>query len=399
MGLSARVKKAEKPRLDPRGVSDPLGILTNEAVVQLKIKRYKTKSGQTTYIVRYRDPSGRARSKSLRTMKEARQYRSQVEADKAHGRWIDPAAGKISLREYALGWVRTNPSLKDRTRETYRSQLENHVLPVLGTTPLIKLSGLTIRSWYGDLREAGTIGPNTAAKVYRLLRSILATAVREDLIAKNPCSISGAGNEEVVERPVLSIPEVFALADKVDGPYRALILLAAFSGLRWGELAGLARCHVNPLHGRIEVERQLVEAKGDPTFGPPKSAAGYRTVAIPAEVCEAIDEHIELFAQPGPDGLVFVTERGRPLRRSNFNPRFRDACRQAGIADEFTFHDLRHSSMTLAAASGASLKELMRRMGHASPRAALRYQHATEDRDRVIADAIGQAITKSREAS
>ncbi len=101
------------------------------------------------------------------------------------------------------------------------------------------------------------------------------------------------------------------------------------------------------------------------------------------------------FAQPGDRGLVFVGPKGAALRRSNFRPVWNTACVKAGMSG-LHFHDLRHVGGTLAAATGASLKELMARLGHASTRAAMIYQHATRDRDQAIARALGGLVREVR---
>ncbi|HEX6919495.1 MAG TPA: tyrosine-type recombinase/integrase [Actinomycetes bacterium] len=127
---------------------------------------------------------------------------------------------------------------------------------------------------------------------------------------------------------------------------------------------------------------------GELRLGPPKSAAGRRVVALPAEIVPELTEHLATSAQPGADGLVFVTTTGQPLRRSNFNKsvRWHEIVAEVGLPGP-RFHDLRHTGNTLAAPF-ASTRELMARMGHGSSRAALIYQHATADRDRMIADAL-----------
>lgn len=121
----------------------------------------------------------------------------------------------------------------------------------------------------------------------------------------------------------------------------------------------------------------------------PKSQAGRRTVAFPADLVPQIRWHLERFAEPGESGLAFVGPQGARLRRSNFRRIWLKACSSAGVSD-LHFHDLRHTGGTLAAATGASLKELMARLGHSSTRAALIYQHATRDRDQAVAQALGE---------
>jgi integrase len=232
------------------------------------------------------------------------------------------------------------------------------------------------------------VGPVTLAKAYRLLKEILNTAVEDRLIKRNPCNVKGAGAENSPERPVLSIGEVFALAKVIDQRYRALVLLATFANLRWGEAVALRRKDLDLKAGTVRVERTLVEVTGRPLhFGPPKTDAGVRTLPIPAIVLPDLKEHLERFAQNGDEGLVLIGEKGALLRRANFRRNWLRAREKAGLKG-VRFHDRRHTGNTLAAIAGATLPELKQRMGHASDRAAMIYLHATDERHREIADTL-----------
>jgi integrase len=222
---------------------------------------------------------------------------------------------------------------------------------------------------------------------------MLATAVEDGILVKNPCVIRSAGVERSDERTVATVPQVVALADAIDPRYRAMVLLATFCGLRFGELAGLTRDRLDLLHGTVTVTEQMQElSNGERTASPPKTAAGRRIVALPPHLFGELEAHLSAHAEPGAGGLVFPAPEGGPLRRGNFRQRmWVPACKAVGIAG-FRFHDLRHTGNTLAAATGASTRELMARMGHASPRAALIYQHATADRDAAIAAALSDLV-------
>ncbi|MGI8751055.1 MAG: tyrosine-type recombinase/integrase, partial [Acidimicrobiales bacterium] len=235
--------------------------------------------------------------------------------------------------------------------------------------------------------------PTTVAKCYRLLRTMLATAVEDGILVKNPCVIRSAGVERSDERTVATVPQILALADAIDHRYRAMVLLATFCGLRFGELAGLTRDRLDLLHGTVKVTEQMQElSNGERATAPPKTAAGRRTVALPPHLFAELEAHLSTHAEPGVGGLVFPAPEGGPLRRGNFRQRrWVPACKAVGI-ESFRFHDLRHTGNTLAAATGASTRELMARMGHASPRAALIYQHATADRDAAIAAALSDLV-------
>jgi integrase len=191
---------------------------------------------------------------------------------------------------------------------------------------------------------------------------------------------------------VATVAQVAALAEAIDPRYRALVLVAAYAGLRWGELVGLQVNRVDLLHGRITVAEQATEIDGQFTWGPPKTEAGRRTVTLPAVAAAALAEHLATYSQPGPEGLVFTSAEGGLLRRSNFNRRvWQPATRAVGLKG-LRFHDLRHTSATLSIAAGASTRELMARMGHSSSAAALRYQHVMAGRDAAIAAALDELI-------
>lgn len=189
----------------------------------------------------------------------------------------------------------------------------------------------------------------------------------------------------------VATPEHVAAIATAAGPrWEALIFTAAYSGLRWGELAGLRRGDFDVETSTLRVMRQLREVNGQFSLGPPKTAAGRRTVGIPSFVARALAVHIDLYSEPGNDALVFPAQDRGPMRRSNFRRRvWEPATAEAGVSG-LRFHDLRHTAATLAAASGTSLKALMSRLGHASTAAALRYQHVLDGQDAEIVNYLEQ---------
>jgi integrase len=273
--------------------------------------------------------------------------------------------------------------------------LRKHVLPHLGSALVGNLRPSDVRTWHANLLKSG-VGAVTVAKAYRLLRTVLGTAVSDGMLAKNPCNIRAGGIERSPERPTATVAQVDALADAVGERHRALVLLAAYSGLRLGELLALRRVRLDLEAGVVHVtegEHELVG--GTIITGPPKTEAGHRQVAIPPHLLPVLREHLDRFVRPGPDALVFGGEKGGWLRRSYWNVKWRDARDEVGLPG-FRFHDLRHTGNTLAAATGASTRELMNRLGHSSPQAALRYQHATAERDRGIANALSDLAEAGR---
>lgn len=208
--------------------------------------------------------------------------------------------------------------------------------------------------------------------------------------------IDGAGQEDSAERQVIPLPVVFGIAAKIPARWRALVLLATFTQMRFGELAGLTRDRLDLGHCEIRITEALVQPdEGGLIVEPPKSRAGKRALSFPAELVPELRTHLDRYAEPGRRGLVFVSPKGGKLRRSNFNKIWSRACARAGVPGAH-FHDLRHTGGTLSATTGATTKELMARLGHSSPRAAMIYQHATRDRDKLIAVALGKHLDSTR---
>lgn len=193
---------------------------------------------------------------------------------------------------------------------------------------------------------------------------------------------------------------VFAIAAAILPRYRLLVLLATFAQLRFGELVALRRSDIALTTMEITVRRKIGELDGGAQYeGDPKSAAGKRTISLPAGLRHDMETHLANYAQPGPDGLLFAGIRGAIPRRRNFNRTWKKALRAAGAPEELHLHDLRHTGSTLSASSGASLRELMARIGHSSTRAAMIYQHATRERDHAIAAALDALIDDARGAT
>ena len=351
------------------------------------------------YQARYRvDAATHVAPSTFRTKRDADVFLARVRTDIERGVWVDPEAGKVTVREFATRWLRERPNLRPRTVELYEGELRLHILPALGDLELAQLNSARIRTWHAAMLKADRPGKTTVAKCYRLLNSIMATALEDGLIGRNPCVLKGAGVERPRERPIATAQEVFALADAIEPRYRALVLTATFTGLRLGELRALKRRRLDLLHRTVQVVEQLQElADGTLLTGPPKSDAGNRVVSIPPALVPELEAHLDAWCLPGAEELVFPGTQGQPFRRASLYTAWRRATRTIGL-DEFRFHDLRHTGNTLAAATGASTKELMSRMGHASPRAALIYQHASRERDIAIAAALSEVITAATPA-
>ncbi|MGD9793715.1 MAG: tyrosine-type recombinase/integrase [Acidimicrobiia bacterium] len=333
---------------------------------------------------------------SFRTRVEAERALAVAVGAQATGRFVSPRSGKVPFEEYARDWLNHRPGLRPTTFELYEGMLRCHLVPTFGPVLLADITAPMVRRWFTTAQKSGRPAPVTLAKVYRLMRTILNTAVEDDLIVKNPCNIKGAGNEQSPERPIATIEQVEAIADAIDPRYRSLVLLATYCTLRSGELFGLQRRHIDLAARTVTVEQQVKYlADGRLLLGTPKTAAGRRTVSIPANLMSELERHLEQFAGLGEDAWVFRGPTGVVPRSSNWSVYWRKVTASVGI-EGLHFHDLRHTGNTLAASTGASTKELMARMGHASTRAALIYQHATRERDDAIASALDAMIAASR---
>jgi integrase len=327
---------------------------------------------------RYRSRGGRliAAPETFASKGDAAAWLARAQTDQGRGDFIDPRAGRITLTVFAEQFL-TERVLAERTAETYRGLLDLHILPALGDIELGQLTPGAIRAWHARLARRH---PSTAAKAYRLLRTMMNTAVTDELIARSPCRIETAGRESAGERPIATLAEVEALVTAMPSRFQAMVLLAAWCQLRKGELCALRRRDVDLMRATITVGQNLQQLRnGSLIIKEPKTDAGRRTVAIPPHVIPVITAHLETYTSNDGNALVFTGERGGPIRPHVLQKHWARARLSIGRPD-LHLHDLRHTGNTWAAATGASTRELMARMGHSTPDAALRYQHATEDR-------------------
>lgn len=350
------------------------------------------------YQARYPGADGnlRAAPQTYETKREAEVYLTLVQADQTRGDWIDPQAGETLFAAYAKKWI-DERGVAATTEELYRRLLRLHLEPTFGDQYVNAISPAKVRTWRAERLKA--TGATTTAKSYRLLKAIMQTAVEDDLLRRNPCSIRGAGREDADERPVATVEQVFALAEAIGIRWRLMVLLGAFASMRPEELAELRRSDIDLDTGAVKVRRAAPELNtGERVIGDPKSRAGKRTIMLPGFILLDVRRHLEWVAQDGPDGLVFVGERGAPLRGTTFGRKWRKAEEAVGMPKEFRFYDLRHTGNNLAADTGAKMKDLMVRAGHSSERAQLIYQHSTERNQRNLADAMDADVRRQRSA-
>jgi len=389
---------------------------------------------------------------------DAEQWLNLKEGEIARREWINPERAKVKLKDYAATWLKQRAGLRPRTVDLYRWLLTKHIMPYLGNVRMGDVDTPMVKDWRVKLLANGVSNIMTA-KSYRLLRTIFMTAVKEDgMLLRNPCQVRGADAENSKERPVLSVEQIYKLADLVcarpigqviksgeeryrlrfkrvegnreehprvfptrksaeaelwrlghvgetamirDDRFRAMVLVAAFASLRWGELIALNRRAVSAAPGVIDVRAAYVELQsGALMLGPPKSKAGIRSVTIPGTVAAELAKHLDTYVGESDDALVFTSPTGRPMRRSGFQrlTGWTYAARAIGMPG-LHFHDLRHTGNTMAADTGTSLKNLMARMGHDNEQAALRYQHRSKEADQAIAQGLDRMLQARSEPS
>jgi integrase len=313
------------------------------------------------------------------------QRRVEVES----GRWNPAAAAKparIGFGEYSSKWLAgrhvAGRPIKTRTREHYAGILDAHLLPVFGSKPLSSITPADVRGWHSTTLVDR---PTMRAHAYSLLRTIFTSAANDELIHANPCRIVGAGRTKRAHtiRPA-SVAELDELTAAMPDRLQLMVTLASWCALRFGELIELRRRDIDLDAGLVKVARGAVRTTEGTVPTTPKSDAGIRDVHIPPHIMPAIEAHLARYVDSGCDSLLFPADNGGHLQPSTLYRWWYRARKQAG-RDDLRFHDLRHSGATLAALSGATLPELMQRLGHSTPQAAMRYQHVARGRGAEVA--------------
>ena len=312
------------------------------------------------YRAKYRDGDGRQHSRTFTTRTAAKAFLHTTGADMQRGQWVDPRGGQKLFRDWALAWFDARV-VRPSTWHADRGRLHNHLLSGFGDEQLKEITPLRVRSWVAGLSQRRA--PGTVRHCHALLSQILDDAIAEGLLLTNPCRHSRLPRSKTSIAQCLSPEDVQRLVDAVDPHYRPLVVVAATTGMRWGELVGLRPEYVDLLHRKLRVVETLVEAGGVLTVGQPKTPRSTRTISLPNAAVAALEQAMQGVARE----YVFVTEAGFPIRRNNFRTRiWNPALAAAGVNTSFRFHDLRHTHVALLIASGAPVKAVQERLGHTS---------------------------------
>ena len=356
-------------------------------------KKITLKNGQFSYIVRYRDPSGKSVDERFRRSIDADNRKNEAEVDKQRGTWADPRRGRITLTDHIDQWHASRHHLRPSTRARDGSLIRQQVVPHLGDRRISTLEPADIRVWVADLVEAG-YAPSTVGKAVQILRAAMDSAVEDGMIPRSPIRGVKIPTRPAVEKRYLSHAEITDLTEAAPAHHRALILTAAYTGMRFGELAALRAENLNLLRPSITVVESLSEVGGHISTGPPKTAASRRQVSLPRYLVGFLGEHMGAYG-PGEDNRVFTAPMDGPLRRTLFRRRVWLPAVDESVGQPCRFHDLRHSHAALLIAEGTHPKVIQARLGHASIRTTLDvYGHLFEGLDESAADALDATITR-----
>lgn len=378
----------------------------------------RLREGRERWYARYRTPDGKQRVKVFDRQRDARQFLATVETSKLTGTFVDPARSKVTVGTWAQTWIDGRRDLAPKTRDRYEGIIRAHVEPRWGSVPLSSITHSQIQNWLAGL----DLAPASVRKVHRVLSQVLASAVRDGRLGRNPADQIALPRVDSAEKRYLTHDQVEQLAGAVGPEWSRVVRFLAYTGLRWGEMAALRVHRVDILRRRVLVAESVTPVNGVLSWGPTKGHER-REVAFPRFL--AADLEAQLVGK-GRDALVFTGPRGAVLRTNTFQraalnagaeaigmcePKLDDAGRPVQVRDKagvmqpvFTKHlhphELRHTAASLAIASGADVKVVQQMLGHKSATMTLDlYGHLLPDRLDVVADALDVARSAALAAS
>ncbi|MEV0431248.1 site-specific integrase [Micromonospora sp. NPDC050495] len=333
------------------------------------------------YRVRWRDPEGRERAKHFARKVDAERWRATVTADMVRGAYVDPQAGRVTFRDFAEQWRTAQPA-RPNTAARHQSTLERHVYPAIGGLALAAVRPSQVQA----MVSGWSLAAGSVRTVFSTVRAVFSAAVRDRAIGLDPCKGVKLPAVERKRITPLTVEQVEAIADAVPAEYRALVVLAAGTGLRQGEAFGVQLGDVDWLRRSLAVQRQV---QPGPVVGPLKNRAAYRVIPLGDVVLAELAEHLRQWPAGSPQSFVFRYGDG-PCTRNTFNASvWRPAVKRAGLAG-VGMHDLRHAYASLLIAAGQSVKVVSDRLGHSNAAMTLNvYSHlfpADEDRTRQAVD-------------
>jgi integrase len=347
------------------------------------------------YKVRYRTPEGKDRAARFDLLGKAREFVHQLESDKSRGRFVDTRAGQVPFGDFAEQVYAARLHLRPATRSRDESHLRNHLLPAFGSKPLARIDKKSVQTWIRALSDDNGLAPRTVRECYRILGGIMREAVEDRLIPESPCRRVALPRVENFERRFLTAEQVETLADATDSRYRALVYVGAYLGLRWGELAGLKRVHLDMLRRQVRVVGSLERVgNGFRYVEETKTVSGRRMVPVPAFLVDELAHHL---ADAPESAFVFPAPKGGHLFYQSWRHRFwNPAATRAGF-EGFTPHELRHTTAALMIDQGANPLTVQRRLGHKDIRTTLQlYGHLFPEQDDMLTGRLDELRERAR---
>ena len=349
-------------------------------------KREQT-PGNVSYRVRWW-ADNKQRSKSFKRHDDARRFKAVLEGDLVNGSYIDPKAGTVTVQTFIEDHLETlMMGLRLSTKVRVTGVLENHIVPEFGHMPLTAVTSPYVAAWVNKMML--TLGASSVRKHALILSKVYDLAISYGHLRANPVAPVRLPAEPKNEQRFLNQSQAWELAESIHPRFRAMVLVAAFGGLRSGEIAALRRKHVIPERNQIVVKETLVDVTGAVSFGPPKTKTSLRTVTIPRSIMAELVTHMETYTGESADALVFTGERGVVVRRSWFYRYYWKPATAAPGLTGLRFHDLRHTFVALWVSLGRNPKEVSKAAGHSSVAFTLdRYGHLYESDNDGLADEL-----------
>lgn len=339
--------------------------------------------------VRYRDLNNAQKKQSYARKAFADARASEVENELLSGSYVDPSDKKITFKAYAEQWRDRQPHRPGTAKDVEQS-LRCYAYPVFGSRRLGSIRPSEIEAWTTGMVKTQGLAPSTARKNFQKVKAVFNAAARDGTIPRSPCA--GVRTAEVPHTEVVPLTggEVIGLADAMPERYRAMVVLAAGSGLRPGELFGLQVRHVNFLRRTVRVEQQLQQTTGSGVYVcPPKTKRSFRTVPLSQSVLDAVAAHLAAFPSAGPDDFLFRMQQGGPIIRTSFyGPVWTVAVEKAGLPTGTRMHALRHTYASLLIRHGRGPKTVADRLGDTVDVAMRTYAHLFPDEDEDTRDAV-----------
>jgi integrase len=373
---------------------------TREATKTPGIRKVTTRSPgkqpSVNYEARIATSDGREVTKSFARIEDARTFRSEALHQRNTGTLTDSRLQKVTFSNWVNGaqWQKHLATLRPKTLLIYTRAIDRAVNQ-FGSTPLPKITRSTIEAFRDHtLKSLNAGGTNQAIRV---VRTCLAHAEEAQLISKNPASKVRATEdvrpEDRPERRALTEDEAARLLAEIPAKWRALVATSLTLGLRWSELAGLQRKHIDMEAGEIRIERQAYWLNAELIVSAPKTKAGTRKLPIPEDLAVLLAAHLNQFAQPGNEGIVFPSNSGRVIDNSIFRQGiWKPAIERSGIR-HVVIHGLRVTSTTWLLDAGINAKTVSVMQGHSSPAVTMAvYARSSAASQKLAAEKVGAAL-------